>query len=165
MYKLFLFPSRHFPGELLSVKPSIAGNFPGLFHLNERVCWFGDWKHGFFSMTAVAALNVGDIVEDQVLDENECDQSPQGESLKTNKAYGLKRDCTFMGTCAQVGKKFLYYSEKQFEKPRMYKKGDPFGHFNFGSTIVLLFEVPKHDTNPFSLNINDRLKVGEAIYM
>jgi phosphatidylserine decarboxylase len=113
-------------------------------------------------MTAVAALNVGDIVEEPVLDENAC---AQFESLKTNRAYGLKRDCTFMGTCSQVGKKFLYYSEKQFETPRTYKKGDPFGHFNFGSTIVLLFEVPKEETNLFSLNINDRLKVGEAIYM
>ena len=147
------------------MKPSVAGNFPGLFHLNERVCWFGEWKHGFFSMTAVAALNVGDIVEEQEQDEKECYQSSQIDSLKTNTAYGLKRDCTFMGTCAQVGKKFLYYSEKQFEKPRNYKKGDPFGHFNFGSTIVLLFEAPKDQTNPFSLQCNDRLKVGNAMYL
>ena len=55
---------RHFPGELLSVKPSTANHMPGLLHLNERVAWLGKWRHGFFSMTAVAALNVGDIVED-----------------------------------------------------------------------------------------------------
>lgn len=147
------------------MKPSVAGNFPGLFHLNERVCWFGEWKHGFFSMTAVAALNVGDIVEEQEQDEKECDQGSQIDSLKTNTAYGLKRDYTFMGTCAQVGKKFLYYSEKQFERPKYYKKGDPFGHFNFGSTIVLLFEAPKDQTNAFSLQCNDILKVGNAMYL
>ena len=147
----------------MSVKPSIAGYFPGLFHLNERVCWFGEWQHGFFSMTAVAATNVGDIVEDE--QENDTNQNAKLDSLKTNQAYGLKRDCTFMGTCSQVGKKFLYYSERQFETPRAYRKGDPFGHFNFGSTIVLLFEVPEEEEDNFTLNINDKLKVGESIYM
>ena len=58
------FCNRHFPGELLSVKPSTANHLPGLLHLNERVAWIGRWRHGFFSMTAVAALNVGDIVEE-----------------------------------------------------------------------------------------------------
>ena len=118
--------------------------------------------HGFFSMTAVAATNVGDIIEDGNVDES--NQNEKLDSLKTNQAYGLKRDCTFMGTCSQVGKKFLYYSEKEFQTPRVYRKGDPFGHFNFGSTIVLLFEAPKEDKNPFTLNVNDKLKVGEAIY-
>ena len=116
-------------------------------------------------MTAVAATNVGDIVEDGPKLENECNQEEQLlDSLKTNKAYGLKRDCTFMGTCAQVGKKFLYYSERKFEKPRIYNKGDAFGHFNFGSTIVLLFEAPRHECNSFPIDVSDKLKVGEAIY-
>ena len=74
-------------------------------------------------MTAVAATNVGDIVEDGQEDDN---KNTKLESLKTS---------------------------------------DPFGHFNFGSTIVLLFETPKEDINNFSLNINDKLKVGEAVYM
>ena len=112
-------------------------------------------------MTAVAATNVGDIVEDGQEDDN---RNTKLESLKTNQAYGLKRDCTFMGTCSQVGKKILYYSEKEFQTPRLYRKGDPFGHFNFGSTIVLLFEAPKEDKNPFTFDVNDKLKVGEAIY-
>ena len=48
---------RHFPGELLSVKPYMANGFPGLFHVNERVAWLGKWRHGFFSLTAVGATN------------------------------------------------------------------------------------------------------------
>ena len=51
------FPRRHFPGELLSVKPSMVRAFPGLFHVNERVAWTGRWRHGFFSLTAVGATN------------------------------------------------------------------------------------------------------------
>lgn len=44
---------RHFVGELLSVSPRVAQWLPGLFCLNERVLYMGEWKHGFFSLTAV----------------------------------------------------------------------------------------------------------------
>lgn len=52
---------RHFPGALLSVKPTFVSWLPGLFHINERVVYYGDWKHGFFSMAAVGATNVGSV--------------------------------------------------------------------------------------------------------
>ena len=52
---------RHFPGELFSVTPGVAKWLQGLFNLNERVVYYGDWKHGFFSMAAVGATNVGSI--------------------------------------------------------------------------------------------------------
>lgn len=44
---------RHFVGELLSVSPRVAQWLPGLFCLNERVLYMGEWEHGFFSLTAV----------------------------------------------------------------------------------------------------------------
>lgn len=44
---------RHFHGELLSVSPKIAKLVPGLFCLNERATYIGEWEHGFFSFTAV----------------------------------------------------------------------------------------------------------------
>lgn len=52
---------RHFPGKLYSVRPTFASWFPNLFAVNERVAYVGEWKHGFFSMAPVGAVNVGSM--------------------------------------------------------------------------------------------------------
>ena len=56
-------------GELFSVNPGIARLVRGLFNLNERAVYVGQWEHGFFSMVAVGATNVGSmrIYHDKVL--------------------------------------------------------------------------------------------------
>jgi phosphatidylserine decarboxylase len=48
-------------GYLLPVAPVIANLVHGLFDMNERVAVLGEWQHGFFSLTAVGATNVGSI--------------------------------------------------------------------------------------------------------
>lgn len=53
---------RHFPGNLFPVNQIAARLVPSLFVENERVALVGDWDHGYFSMTAVGATNVGSIV-------------------------------------------------------------------------------------------------------
>jgi phosphatidylserine decarboxylase len=51
----------HLSGELLSVNPGIARWIKGLFNLNERAVFFGEWEQGFYAMAAVGATNVGSI--------------------------------------------------------------------------------------------------------
>lgn len=104
---------RHFPGQLLSVNPSIAKWLPGLFVLNERAVYVGQWQHGFFAYAAVGATNVGSV------------KVYFDKHLQTNKT---KANISCKDKCLGSGLSL--------------KKGDPIGEFRMGSTIVLIFEAP-----------------------
>lgn len=84
-------------------------------------------------MAAVGATNVGSIVVDFDAD------------LKTNRRVSNE-----------------YKHEIEYEKPISFLKGEDFGYFNFGSTIVLLFEAP---TNCGLVDMEGvrRVRVGEAL--
>jgi phosphatidylserine decarboxylase len=123
---------RHFPGELFSVNPAVARWLQGLFSLNERAVYYGQWKYGFFSMTAVGATNVGSI-----------------------KVY-MDGDLTTNNKKSTLVEKDL---EKDFstsdKEARHVSRGELFGEFNLGSTIVLIFEAPKN----FQFNVHQNEKV------
>jgi len=124
---------RHFPGELLSVNPSVVKKVPKLFAVNERVVLTGEWEHGYFSMAPVGATNVGSIVvyEDLTLITNRV-------NWQRNSYY----DCDFGAGLA-------------------YDKGELLGEFNMGSSIVLIFEAPKG--YKLNLGIGQVVKYGEAM--
>uniref|UniRef100_A0A8D3A9Q1 Phosphatidylserine decarboxylase proenzyme, mitochondrial n=1 Tax=Scophthalmus maximus TaxID=52904 RepID=A0A8D3A9Q1_SCOMX len=105
---------RHFPGSLMSVNPGVARWVKDLFCLNERVSLSGQWQHGFFSLTAVGATNVGSI---RVYFDQE---------LVTNAPRYMKGSFHDRSYVADDN-----------------EKGEALGEFNLGSTIVLLFEAPK----------------------
>ncbi|XP_041348176.1 phosphatidylserine decarboxylase proenzyme, mitochondrial-like isoform X4 [Gigantopelta aegis] len=125
---------RHFPGELLSVNPGIARWIQGLFNFNERVVYTGNWEHGFFSLTAVGATNVGSI-------KIYCDQD-----LTTNNKIKYSE-----GT----------YFDWKFPEPIRVEKGEMFGEFNLGSTIVLIFEAPKNFD--FKIQNEQKIKFGQPV--
>ncbi|KAM8854186.1 phosphatidylserine decarboxylase proenzyme, mitochondrial [Synchiropus picturatus] len=130
---------RHFPGSLMSVSPGVARWVKELFCLNERVLLSGRWQHGYFSLTAVGATNVGSI------------QVYFDQDLHTNAPrYSQGSFCD------------LSYGEA--ESPAqgvVLQRGQPVGEFNLGSTIVLLFEAPKNFD--FQLTPGQRIRVGEGL--
>uniref|UniRef100_G1N895 phosphatidylserine decarboxylase n=1 Tax=Meleagris gallopavo TaxID=9103 RepID=G1N895_MELGA len=129
---------RHFPGSLMSVNPGVARWIKELFCHNERVVLTGDWKHGFFSLTAVGATNVGSIriYFDQDLHTN----SPRYSKGSYND--------------------FSFISNNNKEGIPM-RKGEHLGEFNLGSTIVLIFEAPKDFK--FHLKAGQKIRFGEAL--
>jgi len=79
-------------GELFSVNPGIARWLQGLFNFNERAVYVGNWEHGFFSMAAVGATNVGSI--------NVCFDKVCSRKLSLHCALSLacNRSCLFVGS-------------------------------------------------------------------
>lgn len=125
----------HFPGLLLSVRPSILNRLPHLFCLNERVVIKGRWKYGFFSLSAVAATNVGDVM---------IDADP---NLRTNVRQ-MQRIAN--GPVAS-----------SVELNHVYVPGDRIGEFKLGSAVVLVFEVPP--SIEFAIKAGDQLRYGQSL--
>ncbi|XP_006905000.2 phosphatidylserine decarboxylase proenzyme, mitochondrial isoform X1 [Pteropus alecto] len=129
---------RHFPGSLMSVNPGMARWIKELFCHNERVVLTGDWKHGFFSLTAVGATNVGSI------------RIYFDRDLHTNSpeySKGSYNDFSFVTHANKEGIPM--------------RKGEHLGEFNLGSTIVLIFEAPKDFD--FKLKAGQKIRFGEAL--
>ena len=55
-----------------------------------------------------------------------------------------------------------YQHEINYSKPVSFKKGDDFGFFNFGSTIVLIFNAPFYSELSELEDIRN-VKVGQSI--
>ena len=83
------------------------------------------------AMVAVGATNVGSIL---------ADFDPE---LKTN----------------QLGKMGEYEHEVKYNTPISFKKGDDFGYFNFGSTMVLIFEA----SSDLGLRSSETVKMGQPL--
>ncbi|CAG9790593.1 unnamed protein product [Diatraea saccharalis] len=124
---------RHFSGKLLSVNPWMARLIPGLFTMNERAVYVGEWKYGFFSMAAVGATNVGSI---EIYKDPHLQTNTKGKRNRINEQDLGQLDI---------------------------KKGELFGQFNMGSTIILLFEAPKDFK--FEFSAGDKVLVGQALSM
>ncbi|XP_068562919.1 phosphatidylserine decarboxylase proenzyme, mitochondrial isoform X1 [Cebidichthys violaceus] len=144
---------RHFPGSLLSVNPGVARLVKELFCLNERVALTGQWQHGFFSLTAVGATNVGSI---RVY----FDQELQTNAPRYSK--GSFHDRSYVdvdnGVLKVVGEGGVASIDGEGV---VLQKGAAVGEFNLGSTIVLLFEAPKDFS--FNLQPGQRIRVGEGL--
>lgn len=131
---------RHFPGALLSVNPAVAKWVAGLFSLNERAVYVGRWQHGFFSMTPVGATNVG--------------------SIRVYADQQLRTNCTKWALPLPYYDQYMEPSEADANEIPL-RKGEIFGEFNLGSTIVLIFEAPKDFE--FNIRPGEKIRMGQPL--
>ncbi|KAM3874003.1 phosphatidylserine decarboxylase proenzyme, mitochondrial [Diretmus argenteus] len=143
---------RHFPGSLMSVNPGVARWVKELFCLNERVALTGQWHHGFFSLTAVGATNVGSI------------RVYFDKDLHTNTPRYNRGSYNDQSYSVAAGDRLGGVVDEEVEVDKggvTLRKGEALGEFNLGSTIVLLFEAPADFA--FDLRPGQRIRVGEAL--
>lgn len=133
-------------GKLLPVRPGIVERLPGLYTINERVVYFGKWPYGFMSFTAVGALGVGGI------------SVPLDRTLLTNS----RSDQPFRNRVRASQFAELPYREHELPSEVHVFKGQEFGRFRFGSTIVLVFEAPI-DGVSWSIRTGEHVKIGQAL--
>ncbi|RLN49230.1 hypothetical protein BBJ29_003890 [Phytophthora kernoviae] len=121
--------------EQIKVNQTAARLIPSLFVENERVALLGEWEHGFFSLTAVGATNVGSIMltKEPEFRTNTASQDKLVGQCVT-KDYGGKVDTT---------------------------RGEEMAQFKLGSTVVLVFEAP--ESFEFTVNPGDKLILGKCI--
>ncbi|VDD79429.1 unnamed protein product [Mesocestoides corti] len=156
---------RHFPGRLFSVCSLVTSWLNGVFCINERAVYMGNWMYGFFAFVAVGATNVGSIhvFSDPDLVTNRLPgylrylfSSRRGVKVnRDDSASSLERGS--MPVIMKMGG----YEDVHFPDPIAATKGELFGEFNFGSTIVLIFEAPEEFE--FSVRQADRVRVGQPL--
>ena len=139
---------RHFPGTLFPISPLVARLVPNLFALNERVVLKGSWQYGFFALVCVGAYNVGSI------------SLSFEDSLTTNNFRDL---CSPNLSCG--GGSFAY--TYAYHPPIAFQKGEEVGHFNLGSTVVLIFEAPNDAAHELFRFVREEtggyVKMGESM--
>ena len=140
---------RHIAGYLSPVKPSYVNKHRDVFKNNERVNIFGEWKkNDFFFTSFVGALNVGSILLDFDSDVVTNVALPKNPYF-TDKAY--RADMT------SPLDNYLNESNKETCGSVHFTKGEMTGRFEMGSTIVLIYEVPKSTTT--------LIQEGEAVVL
>ncbi|CAH8490016.1 unnamed protein product [Schistosoma turkestanicum] len=139
--------------RLLSVRPNIAGRLPGLYTINERVVYLGEWNYGLMSFAAVGAFGVGNI---------HVNIDP---TLITNKKEDNALRFRSSNTPTIINEEYKPpYFEAIFDNEMKLKKGDELGCFRLGSTVVLIFEAPSNKFK-WCVKSGQRVKFGEPVIM
>lgn len=125
--------SAHVPGELWPVNEWSVSRVPKLFSVNERVVAVIETPRGLAALVMVAATNVGNMT--------------------------VSFDPMITTAVRRSGR---HVREKVYDPPIEIKKGDEFGIFHMGSTVVMLYApgVLEADASEFR---GRRIKMGQSL--
>ncbi|KAA3679521.1 phosphatidylserine decarboxylase [Paragonimus westermani] len=155
-----IFMRRHFPGKLFPVSPSLLKHHDQLYCTNERVVYVGRWQSGFFAYVAVGSTNVGsiEIFADPSLVTNVPRRTPAECSGHRNSSRHISQKQSQPHLIVNTEN----YQDLYFQQGVSQIKGNTFGKFNFGSTVILLFEAPLTEFQ-FTVTVGSRIRVGQSI--
>jgi phosphatidylserine decarboxylase len=119
----------YIPGKLFSVNPVTTENIPNLFARNERVVCMFDTAIGQIVVILVGALIVGSI-----------------HTAWAKQIFSIKK------------KTIQYWRYDNQAEPIKLQGGDELGHFQLGSTVIVLLP-------PVKISWNDKVIAGKAIKM
>ena len=122
----------------------------------------GEWGEGFFAMTYVGALNVGaiELHYDQDLKTNTANPDYFDDKLYQNKDAFVVRP-GYMNDLESVKGEYCIKEDLRDPMPFEFEAGEEMGMFKFGSTIVLMMEIPRNMN--LELTEGQKLLYGENI--
>jgi phosphatidylserine decarboxylase len=124
--------STYIPGELYPVNEVGVQLVPGLFAVNERIVTYIEGEAGMTALVKVGATNVGSI------------KVTYDEAIATNPKPNQP------------------FAHKTYPSPKLLPKGAELGRFEFGSTVILLFE-PGQITWSIPLAKETKVQMGQEI--
>lgn len=127
-----LIKSTYVPGDLFAVNNPTTRTIDGLFARNERFISIFETELGLMAQIMVGALFVG--------------------SMET----------VFAGQITPTKHREITIKNYDDDKPITLKQGDEFGHFNMGSTVILLFEKDKMKWLK-EMKANQAIQVGQVL--
>jgi len=125
--------SVYVPGELLSVNEATTNQVQGLYVGNERLIQMFNSDNGPFAVIMVGALNVGSIT------------TVWGGEIQNR--------------VRKHGHHFLHTNNDPHTN---LKKGDYLGHFNLGSTVIIV-AGPEQMSWASNMQVKDTMRVGERM--
>eukprot|EP01059_Diplonema_ambulator_P012962 TRINITY_DN23456_c1_g1_i1.p1 TRINITY_DN23456_c1_g1~~TRINITY_DN23456_c1_g1_i1.p1 ORF type:complete len:415 (+),score=66.34 TRINITY_DN23456_c1_g1_i1:47-1246(+) len=132
----------HVYGTLLPTHPLAYKFVDELPCLNERVALNGTWEHGLLSVTPVGAYNVGSI------------------KLAFDKGFASNRTVDDEAAVTSINSR-QHRVTKYLDPVKPGGKGDVLGHFEMGSTVVIVADIPQDAE--LCVGTSDKVKMGEAL--
>lgn len=151
---------RHLHGERLPVSPALVPWFRTSFVLNERYSLVGSWPHGFFSMVPVGAVNVGSVHIEGIPEAVK--PLPREESGSVLSRLEKKVTDLINSSAPEARTQDILASSTLYQgAPIVFQQNSHVGHFNMGSTIVLVFEAP--EGFKFGAEVGKPVSVGSKL--